>query len=518
MVTPETKKRIAKNTLALYIRMFFVMAVSLYTSRLVLHYLGEQDYGINNVVGGIVTMFAFLSNTLASASQRYFAFELGRGNMERLRKLFSLTIALYAIIVLVILTLSEVVGIWFINEKMTIPPDRLHAAHWVFQMSIITFCVSILSTPYQAIIIAQEKMQVYAYVGILEAILQLAFILFLQYGVDGVDGLIAYGATMLIYKVICQLIYVVYARHKYMEVKLQFYWNKDLSMEMLSYSFWNLFGAFANVARSQGINMLVSAFFNPAVNAARGIAYSINTAILSFSNNFFTAVKPQITKNYAVGNKKETLALVFRSSKMTFFLLSFIAIPMMVLMSEIMSIWLVDVPLYTALFARIVVLINMFDALSMPIMTLMQATGRVKVYQIVTGGLILLNLPISWVLFRLGYPAVSTFFVAMVLSVMSMFSRIWVAKQYAQLPIIRYCTEVLFRITTVALMSYAASVCTRWFFSDNMSIMETCIALILSVFFSVIIIFAFGLTAAERNAVFTICRKHLKIITKKQPV
>ena len=514
-VPSEDNKRVAKNTLALYVRMLFVMAVSLYTSRIVLDYLGEEDFGINNVVGGIVTMFSFLSGTLASASQRYFAFEIGRGDMKRLRETFSLTLKLYAVVVACIFVLSEAVGIWFVNTKMAITPDRLYAANWVFQTSVVTFCVGILATPYQAIIIAREKMNVYAYVGMLEAFLQLASILFLKFFVTDADGLIAYGIAMLIYRSLCQCFYVVYSRIRFPETHLMPYWDTALVKEMFSYSFWNVFGALANVVRSQGINMLLSVFFSAVVNAARGIAYQVSSAILIFSNNFYTAVRPQITKYYAKGNTRATQDLVFRSSKMTFFLLSFVAIPVYVFMEPLMHIWLVEVPELTVPFAKLVLLTALIDSLSLPIMTLMQATGKVKVYQLVTGGLILLNLPISWVLLRMGFPAICTLYVALCIAVLAFFSRLWVARVYAQLSVRGYFSKVVSRIVAVSVLSYASSFAVSVCFPESLNFWLASVAVSMSVLCSLTAIFVVGLSAGEKESIIYFVKSHFSRIIKR---
>lgn len=507
----SSNKRIAKNTIALYIRMLFAMVVSLYTSRVVLDYLGESDYGIQNVVGGIVTMFAFLSNTLASASQRYFAFELGRNNIQRLKNIFSLTLLLYLIVSVVIVLLAETVGLWFVNHKMLIPLERLDAANWVFQISIISFCVTILATPYQALIIARERMDVYAIVGILDAILHLLFVIFLQYCVHDVDSLIAYGLVMLAYKCICQAIYVIYARYKFNEANLLFCWNGPLAKEMLSYSFWNIFGAIAQICRSQGINMLISAFFLPGINAARGIAYQVNNALNVFATNFYTAVRPQVTKRYASGDMSSTMSLVFSSSKFTFFLMAFISIPMLVYIKPIMSIWLVSVPDYAVFFTQLVIIIALIDSLSNPLMTLMQATGRVKKYQLITGGLVLLNLPMSWYLLHLGFTAEYTMYVDIFIASVSLISRLYIVKENVEFSIRQYSQSILSRVLIVSLFTYIMSrilfLLNDCFYSELLS---TLILYVFSVFISIIIIYFIGLDGTERNLVYNVVKNRLK--------
>ena len=258
MAEISSNKTIAKNTLLLYLRMALTMLVSLYTVRVVLNVLGEVDYGIYNVVGGIVVMFAFLSRTLASASQRYFAYELGRGDYEKLNNVFNLTLILYVLVIVIIIVLAETLGLWFLHAKMTIPEDRMSAAEMIYQFSIVSFCFTILMTPYQALLIAREDMNVYAFVGVLEAVLYLAVALSLK--VIPFDHLIVYGAFMTGAALIVNSIYYIYSRLKYPESRFKKYWDPKLAKEISSYSGWNIFGAIANVLRSQGINILINIF------------------------------------------------------------------------------------------------------------------------------------------------------------------------------------------------------------------------------------------------------------------
>lgn len=447
-------KRIAKNTLMLYIRMFFTMIVSLYTTRVVLKALGEQDYGIYNVVGGIVVMFSFLSRVLASASQRFFAFELGRKNHERLKQVFSITQILYVFVIVIIIIAAESLGLWFLHSKATIPAERMVAANWIFQFSVISFSLHLFTTPYQADIIAREKMDVYAFIGILEAVLHLLLALALQFIPFSKDILIVYGLMVLFNAMIVNGSYIGYALRKYEESHFKYFWDTKLAREILSYSGWNLFGAVAGVARSQGINMLINVFFNPAINAARGIAYQINSAINQFANNFYTAVRPQVTKNYAKGDIRATLSLVFSSSKLTYYLLLFVAVPIMVFASPILELWLEKVPDHTLLFTELVIIVALVDSLSNPLITLAQATGKVAVYQFVVGSLLLLNLPISYIFLKLGYPAEVTMVVAIAIAVLSLLARLIILRRLVQFPVRRYTVQVLLKISVPTVISF----------------------------------------------------------------
>lgn len=429
------------------------MLVSLYATRVVLQSLGEVDYGIYNVVGGIVVMFAFLSRVLASASQRYFAFELGRNNKDRLKKIFSLTLILYVLVIIIILVAAELFGLWFLHNKATIPSERMIAATWILHFSIASFSITLLTTPFQADIIAHEQMDVYAYIGFLEAGLQLAIALALKYLLPYNDILITYGILVLLSSIISQSSYIVYALIKYEESHFRYYWDPQLAKEILSFSGWSLFGAIAGIARSYGINILINAFFNPAVNAARGIAYQINNAINQFANNFYTAVRPQLTKKYAKGDTEATFSLVFNSTKFTYYLLLFVAVPIMFFAAPILDFWLDVVPEHTLVFTKLVIIVALIDSLSNPLLTLAQATGKIKLYQIVVGILQFLNLPVSWFFLRLGCPAESTLVIAIVIAVITLFVRLFILRHMVGFPIRYYVFKVLVKISIPTILS-----------------------------------------------------------------
>ena len=494
-------KRIARNTLLLYIRMGLVMLISLYVARVVLSVLGEDDYGIYNVVGGVVVMFSFLSSTLASASQRFFAFELGRGNYENLNRIFNINLILFCIVTLIIILLAETVGLWFLNTRMTIPAERMGAANWIYQFSILSFCTNIIAIPYQATIIARERMNFYALVGIMEALLKLAFVLLLMHMDWGADVLIVYGALMLVVSIITNGAYVTVARRHFEETRIRFYWEKKQAAEIVSYSGWNLFGAIANVVRSQGINILINVFFNPAVNAARALSYQVNSALNQFANNFFTAVKPQVTKYYAQGDREATFNLVFSSSKFAYYLLLFLAVPVLVFTGQIIDLWLVDVPDYTVLFVKLVVIIGLIDSAQNPLITLVHATGRVRLYKAVVGTIIILNLPISWVFLKHGYPAETTMYVAIAISVIALILRLIILRRIVTFPILKYCYKVLLPLIVTTAVSFLLSWVIKIFvFNAESGLLNLCVAVVLSMVVTVLAIFAVGLTGHERKA------------------
>lgn len=298
--TSDNNKRVAKNTLFLYFRMILIMLVTLYTSRVILAQLGIRDYGIYNVVGGVVTMFAFLNNCMTSSTQRFMTFELGCGDMQRLKNVFAASLNIHLAIAVTIVLLAETIGLWFLNTKLVIPAERLLAANWVYQFAILSFCVNIVQVPYNAVLIAHEKMSVYAYISIIEVFLKLGIVYLLT--ISPFDKLIAYGILLFTVQLLIRCIYQVYCRKHYEESRFRLFWNRELYCQMSGFAGWNLFGSIAWLLRDQGVNIILNMFFGPVINAARGVATQVSGAVMNFISNFQVALNPQITKNYANGN------------------------------------------------------------------------------------------------------------------------------------------------------------------------------------------------------------------------
>lgn len=495
----------------LYIRMGAVMLAQLYVARVVLNILGAADYGIYNVVGGIVVMFSFLSRTLASASQRYFAFELGRKDFDRLNKVFNINLLLFVIIIGSIIFLAETIGLWFMHAELIIPRERLFAADWVYQFSIFSFSITLLAIPYQAVIIAREQMNIYAYIGIFESLLNVVFVLLLQLFNWSVDVLIVYGAMMFLVHLITNGCYILISRRRYKETHYKYYWDSILVREIISYSGWNLFGAVAGILRSQGINILINMFFNPAINAARGLAYQVNNALNQFSNNFYTAVRPQVTKLYAQNDRKATMALVFSSAKLTYFLLLFLAVPVITFVHEILDLWLVDIPEKTDLFLVLVIIVALIDSISHPLMTLAQATGEIKLYQLVVGGLLVMNLPLSWIVLKMGYEAEYTMYVAIGVAIISLFARLIILKRLVSFPIRFFCISVLFPSFLITLFGFLGTYLTCYFLiKENSNIYMLCLAIVCSICLTLFLIVGMGLTRKERAIVLSMITTKFK--------
>jgi O-antigen/teichoic acid export membrane protein len=494
---PTNTARIAKNTLMLYFRQILIMLVSLYTVRVVLNTLGAEDYGIYNVVGGVVTMFGFLSGSMATASQRYFSFELGRGDFEQLKRIFSLSFTIYVMIATLVLILAETAGLWFVANKLAIPSERKNAAIWAYHFSIISFLFTILTAPYMAAIIAHEDMNIYAYVSIAEALLRLGTVFLLRLIL--LDKLQLYGILLCAVTIILIAVYRFICVKKYKECKYQFYWNTELFKEITSYTGWNLFGSSVNIFKFQMVNILLNQFFNPVVIAARGIAASVNSAVTSFSQNFSAAMRPQIIKSYAAGKKEEMLRIMYRGSKGTFFLMYIFVLPLVLEMPLLLSFWLKNPPEYVVLFTRLILLDALVDSVSYPIMAAAQATGKIKLYQSVVGGILLLNLPLSWLALSFGLPPYSVMVIAIFLTFFAFLIRLIIVKQLVGFFITQFVREVLLPIFFSAILSIILPTLLCLFidysFLRSLAVIGSCFFSICSCFYCI------GLTSLEKKEI-----------------
>ena len=444
-------KRIAKNTLILYIRMFVFMAIGFYTSRVILNTLGVEDYGVYNVVGGIVTMFTFINGALASATSRNITFELGTGNKEKLRAVFGTGLTIHGIVSLIIILAAETIGLWLFYQKMQIPVDRMDAAMWVYQLSVLSAALSIMMVPYNAAIIAHEKMSAFAWITLLDAILKLVIVFLLV--VIPYDKLIIYALLFFLVSVVDQLIYVIYCFKHFPESHSGFLWNNIILKEMSSFAGWSLFGNLAGVAFTQGVNILLNIFFGPVVNAARGVAVQVQSIVQQFIRNFQVALNPQITKSYAANELGEMHKLMFRSARFSFLLMFFISLPVLLETNFLLVIWLKIVPENTVLFFRLIMCTSLIYATANPLIIANQATGIVKNYQIVCGCILLTILPISYLVLKLGAPAYSLFVVHFVVEAVAQFARMYMMRHLIDLPVSAYMKQIYLPLLGVIVTS-----------------------------------------------------------------
>ncbi len=449
--TSDNNKRIAKNTIFLYFRMLFLLGVGLFTSRVVLSSLGAQDYGIYNVVGGFISMFTIFNAGLTSATQRFITFDLGKGNLKELRDTFSTCVIIYMMIGLVILVVAEVGGVWFLENKLTIPTDRLYAARWVFQLSLITLIIGLVSTPYNALIVSHERMGAFAWISIYEALAKLAVAY--QIYVTSYDKLIVYAVMLCIVQLSVRIIYNVYCNRYFKESKVIFNFNWAKIKKIYSFTGWAMFGGLANIGFTQGLNVLLNMFFNPIVNAARGLAVQVQNIINGFVLNFQTALNPQIIKSYAKGDTSYMFKLIFASSKFSFLLLFVMSLPVMLEAETLLGLWLKEVPKYTPLFFRLIIITTMIDGISNPFMRAVDATGNIKKYQIIVGGILLMIVPVSYVVLKLGGAPYSVFIVHICMSFLAFLMRLYLVRKLINYSIMMYWKNVLSRLIVVVIIS-----------------------------------------------------------------
>jgi O-antigen/teichoic acid export membrane protein len=461
-------KKIAKNTLTLYFRMFLVSAVGLYSVRVVLNTLGVNDYGTYHAVAGLVALCAFLPGTLASATQRFFSFALGENDLDKLKKLFTVSWVLYGIIALVAVLILESVGIWFVNEHLRVPPDRLAAAQRLYHFSVLTFVAGIFTSPFNAIIIAHEDMQLYAYISISDACLKLGSVLLLAQ--LPWDKLELYGALLLMIAIFNALLYIGICVKRYEECQFKaFHWDTQLLRESIGFTGWTLFGQISTIARTQAVTLLLNQAFSPAVVAARAIAMTVASHVNVFSTNFNTSLYPPIIKAWAAGNKDEMFSLVFNGSKLTFFLLWILALPLLIEMDTVLGLWLQTPPAYAVLFTRLALVEALISSLSLPLMTAARAPGNVGFYELTLGSVQLAILLASFAALRWGAPPESVFLIAIAANILMLFMRLYIVQGLTSLSAKLYLVRVLVPACFVMLISSAMSLAAASFLTGRWS-------------------------------------------------
>ena len=440
--------RIAKNTLMLYIRMIFLMLVALYTSRVILNALGVIDYGIYMAVGGFVAMFGVLSNSLTAAISRFITFELGRQDEERTKKVFSAALYIQFAIAAIVLIFLETFGLWFLNAKMTIPAERVVAANWVFQFSILTFVINLISIPYNASIIAHEHMKAFACIGIIQALASLGIAFLIQW--LSTDKLLLYALLMALVAILVRILYGWYCNRNFSECRFSRKCDKEILKQIFGFAGWNFIGASSGVLRDQGINVLINIFCGPAINAARGIAVQVSSAVTQFSSNFLTAVNPQITKSYATGDRAYLMQLIFQGARFSVYLLLLLSFPILLETQTVLTLWLKIVPDYAVVFVRLILIYIIVEAISYTMTTLMLATGDIRNYQILVGGCQMLNFPVAYMLLKWDYSPESTIVASILIANLCMVLRLYMLRRLVDFPVRDFVHKVLMNIVVVA--------------------------------------------------------------------
>ncbi|MBO5864557.1 MAG: lipopolysaccharide biosynthesis protein [Bacteroidaceae bacterium] len=503
----EANKRIAKNTMLLYIRMGVMMIISFFTARITLEALGVVDYGINNVVGGLVAMFSIISGSLSASVSRFMTFGLGKGDDKELNIIFSTSINIHIILAVIIVIAIETIGIWFLNNKMVIPTERLYAAHWILQSSTFMFAIGLLSVPYNATIVAHEKMGVYAYFTLFDAISKLAVIFAIKY--YGGDKLILLAIISLIPSLIKQFYFWQYSKRNFKECTYHAIWNKRVFKEMFGFAGWNFIGASSAQMKNQGVNIVINMFTNPAVNAARGIAMQVNSIIGEFAGNFMYAISPQITKEFAANNFNRMHKLIFNGTRFTYYLFLLLSVPIFFEVETILYIWLGQVPEHTVLFTRLIIVLSLAEIISNTLITAQLATGKIRNYQIVVGGTQMLNLPISYIFLRLGYFPEITVVIAIIISQICFYERLLFLRKMVNLPSLRYFKEVYLKLILVtALSAIVPAIVYSAIENPTIRFFATCAT---SLAATISVIYAVGLKKEERS----IAIRYIKKIVRK---
>ena len=489
--------RIAKNTFYLYGRMLLSMLVSLYTSRVVLNALGASDYGLYNVVGGVVVLFSFLNSAMSSATQRYLNYDLARNDKEHLKIVFRTAIQIHGLIALGVLILAETIGLWFVCTYLKIPDGRMTAAIWVYQFSILSTVCNIITLPCMADVIAHERMNVYAIISIIDVIVRLFVAISLTF--ISFDKLIYYALLLSCVQLLNMALYYIYNSRNFEEFNINFKKDRPLFKEMASFAGWSLWGNAAGVLFTQGINILLNIFFGPVVNAARGIAVQVQSAVNAFVINIQMALNPQITKSYAISDMQRMHSLMIASSKICFFLLFFIVLPLSIEAKGVLTVWLKNVPDHSVWFMRLVLCISLIDTLGNPYTIANQATGKVKVYQAIIGGILIMIVPIAYITLKLGGDPESVFVVHLCVAIIAQIVRVFLMRPLINLSIRTYLNRVIFPILSVVVI--APIIPLLYYLNTESSVLNFFIVCILCVIFTALPVYFLGLNNNEKAMV-----------------
>lgn len=486
------------------------MLVSLYTSRIVLQELGIDDYGVYTVIGGVVSMFAFINGSMTTSTQRYLNFELGKGLSERLNNVFKTSLTIHAFIAVIVIILAETIGLWFVNNKLIIPSESIFGANIVYQASILSFCITIFQVPFNATIIAHEKMSIYAYISIIEAVLKLgiAFSLLLVTKYK----LAVYGVLILFVHLIVALIYIGYSVRKYSECKIGLLYHKPLFKEMSGFAGWNLCGSIAWVIRLQGLGIILNMFYGPVLNAAKGISDQVSGAVNQLNNNFQIALNPQITKNYAQNRLAEMQTLTYRGIKFSSLLLLLMIVPIWVNINTILHFWLTEVPEYTQIFV-ILILCDTFcgNLFGSPLMASLAATGNIRNYQLTVSIVLLLILPISYIMLKLGYVPESVFYANIILNLIAGLTRFYFCKRQLNYQYKSFFQIVIFPVVSVGILSIISMLLIKRYLLDTSNICDIFLSLILSIVIPAVSGWFIAFNQIERKAIVDLIRSKIKL-------
>lgn len=487
--------------------MILIMGVTLYMSRVVLQVLGVTDYGIYNIVGGVVAMFAFLNSALGSSTQRYITYALGENNNLKLKSIFTSSIVIHVAIAIVTIILAETIGLWFFYNKLVIPHERMTAAFWAYQASIAACGINIISIPYNSLIIAHENMGAFAYISIIEVLLKLALVFLIS--VFNYDKLILYASFILLSNIIIRIIYQLYCKKKFEETKLVRIKDWNQFMGILSFSGWTLIGMLAWTCQTQGLNILLNMFFGPIVNAARALADQVNNAILQVVNNFQLAAKPQIVKYYANDETKQMNALVSNVCIFSAYLLIIIFIPLSINIDYVLHLWLGEIPELTIPFINVCLIQSLGQVMISPVIMITHAVGKMKKPNVYGGFTYLLTLPLCYLILKLGGSAVVAVAASIIPVILKGYWDVYFADKYGGFKIKQFYTFIYLKTYIISSIIYVIAYVIYKTLNMNGFLSFVCNSF-LSMLISMLIIYYIGMNSAQKEIIYKIIRSKIQ--------
>lgn len=506
----SNNKRIAKNTILLYVRMIVVMAVTIYTSRIVLDLLGAEDYGINNIISGVIVLFSFLNTALLTATQRFLNYYIGTGEDKKVNTIFCMSMNTYLILSVIVLLLGETIGLWFVNTQLNIPENRIYAAQWVYQLTLFQFVFNLIKIPYNASIISYERMDFYAYVSLFEVLAKLitCYVLY----VTTFDRLITISILHSMIPVVMLIIYYIFCNRTLKTTRYRPFWDNKIFKEIFSFSGWTLFGSLANLSAQQGLNILLNIFYGVTVNAAAGIANQVTHAVNNLVSNFQMAYNPQITKAYASNEKERLNNLIIQTSKFAYYLMAIIAIPLFICIDGILNIWLVEVPQYTNTFCQLILVFLLMDAVMMPMVFAVQATGKIRNYQLIMSAVIFLNFPAAYYLLKIGMPPYCVWYVRIAINVIVYFVRVIFLNKVISFPIVCYIKNTLSPIILVTILTLPIPVALNFILPhSDIHYLAICLMTVIA---SLLCIYCVGLSKSEKDMVKSALARKIPFLNK----
>lgn len=505
-VVRQNNNRIFKNTLFLYIRLLLTIIVGLYASRMILKILGVTDFGIYNVVGGVVVFMGYFNDVMSQGTTRYLTFSLGKGDRLELKKIFTACFSIHFVLAVITLILAETIGLWFLNNRMNIPEGRYYAANWVYQFAVFSAFLNVMQVPYSATIIAHEKMSIYAYMSIFDAVMKLLAVYLLF--VINYDKLIVYSLFYFIVDMLSIVLYRIYCHSKFQECSFSFEYNKKIYREIFSYTGWNAVGTMAYLCNTQGINLLLNIFFGPIVNASRGLANTVNSLVNKFVLNFQVANRPQIVKYYAQSNLKEMHKLIMNSSKFSSYLLILFGIPVFIETPFLINLWLGQVPQYVVIFIRLTLILNLIQVVDYPLGTGLKAYGKMKLPNLTSCIIYLMILPITFFLLKLGYSPICSYIVHIIMYPLAMFCDLLILKRYLGFKISIFFNEVILRVLIVSILAFLFPYIASLFLNTGWH--RLLIVSIVSILSTFIVVFTIGINSNNRKNIALKFKKFLQ--------